>query len=390
MNKRFDVIIVGAGAAGLMCAALCGQKGLKTLLLEQNKQVGKKILISGGGRCNFTNIHASPLNYQGQNQHFSKSAFSQYHPEDFIDLVKSYKIPFFEKHKGQLFCEKSARDIVDLLLKECQKGQVELVLQSTVIEMDKNDLFEVKTQQHTYLGDHLVVATGGLSIPSLGANPIGYQTAKKLGHKLIETMPALAPFVLEEAFVDLSGVSLPVKITVPEISFDEDLLFTHKGLSGPAVLQISLYWTPKQEVTIDFMPSLSFEKFLQRCSPKSYVENELKKILPSRFVDQWMKFYGREKTYLAEWGKKDKLKLEQSLKNWKFIPKSTEGYRKAEVTRGGVSTAQLSSKNLESKIVPRLYFIGEVVDVTGWLGGYNFQWAWASAYACAQSIHPPE
>lgn len=388
MNKNYDVIVVGAGAAGLMCAALCGQKGLKTLLVEQNKQVGKKILISGGGRCNFTNLQVNDQNYQGQNGHFPKSALAKYGPQDFINLVRSYKIPFFEKHKGQLFCEKSAKDMTNLLLNECKKGQVEVLLSTTFKNVVKNDFFEVDTDKNLFFSHHLVIATGGLSIPTLGANPIGYQVAKSFGHKIVETMPALVPFVLEDALPDLSGVSLPVLISSSEMSFHEDLLFTHKGLSGPAALQISLYWKPQQELIIDFLPSLDFDAILKRCAPKTYLEKELKKLLPSRFVDHWVKVYGREKTYLAEWGKKDKQKLESSLKCWKFIPKSTEGYRKAEVTRGGVSTTQLSSKNLESKIVPNLYFIGEVVDVTGWLGGYNFQWAWASAYACSEAILP--
>lgn len=391
MSELFDVVVIGAGAAGLMCASECGQSGLRTALLEQNKQVGRKILISGGGRCNFTNKNTTSEQLASKNTHFSKSALSQYAPYDFIELIKKYEIPYFEKHRGQLFCEKSAKDVVAMLLKECESGNVDLRLQSVVEDIDKlDDVFEIKTTRGVFRARHVVVSTGGLSIPTLGANGVGYQWAKKWGHRLIETSPALVPLLLDEAedqnLSELSGVSLPVKISVPEISFEEDLLFTHKGISGPAVLQISLYWKPKEVMTIDFLPTVDLNKLMLNLAPKAYLENELKKYLPTRFVEKWVKLHGREKTYLAEWSKKERLALAEALKNWRIIPKGTEGYRKAEVTRGGVSTDRLSSKTMESQLTPGLYFIGEVVDVTGWLGGYNFQWAWASAFACAQGI----
>lgn len=392
--KVYDHIIVGAGAAGLMATALLSQKGATVLLLEQNKSVGRKILISGGGKCNFTNTDATPSNYKSSNQHFSKSSLARYSPWDFIDLVLKHEIPYYEKKLGQLFCEKSAKDIVEMLVKECRSsGKATIKTGIKVNGIDKEDHFLVSTSEGEFYSHNVVVATGGLSIPSLGANDFGYKIAKKFGHRLIETRPALVPFTLDERtlpeFSELSGVSLEAKISCNNTIFEESILFTHKGLSGPGILQISLHWFPGDEVTINLLPQLNLSEEFQRLKKRNgniTVESFLRKHLPDRLVKKWLDINLQDPSiYIANLTNVELELLAKSLNAWTFIPRGTEGYRKAEVTAGGVSCDQVSSKTMESQIVSGLYFIGEVLDVTGWLGGFNFQWAWASAHAVAQN-----
>lgn len=388
----YDYIIIGAGAAGLMAASLLGNKGARVLLLEQNKSVGRKILISGGGKCNFTNTDASVQNYKSDNKHFIKSPMARYSPWDFIDLVQKHEIKYYEKKLGQLFCESSAKEIVDMLLKECkQSGKVTVRTSVKVLDVEKeDDFFTVITNGETYSSYNAVIASGGLSIPSLGANDFGYKIGKKFGHKLIETRPALVPFTLhDEELAELSGVAMEVVISNNRASFEEDILFTHKGLSGPGVLQISLHWLPGEEVTVNFLPTMDLEAEFIKMKNRSgniMASTFLKKHLPDRFVKKWCTLYLQDETkYIANFTKEELSSFCQKVNSWKVIPKGTEGYRKAEVTAGGVSTDQISSKSMESQNIKGLYFIGEVVDVTGWLGGFNFQWAWASAHALAST-----
>lgn len=389
----YDYIIIGAGAAGLMACSLLANKGAKVLLLEQNKSVGRKILISGGGKCNFTNTDATAINYKSENKHFAKSPMARYSPWDFIDLVQKHDIQYYEKKLGQLFCESSAKEIVDMLLKECkQSGKASIKTSVKVVDVEKNnDIFSILTNNgDSFEGKNVVVASGGLSIPSLGANDFGYKVGKKFGHKLIETRPALVPFTLhDEELAELSGVSIDVIVSNGRASFEEDILFTHKGLSGPGILQISLHWLPGEEITINFLPKIDLESEFIKIKNKSgsvMASSFLRKHLPDRFVKKWCALYLQDETkYIANLTKEELTSFCQKINAWKVIPKGTEGYRKAEVTIGGVSTDQISSKSMESQNEKGLYFIGEVVDVTGWLGGYNFQWAWASAHALAST-----
>jgi predicted Rossmann fold flavoprotein len=388
-GQPFDTIIIGAGAAGLYCAGLLGQQGFRVLLIELNKHVGRKILISGGGRCNFTNLESHLDDFHSENPHFFKSALSRYRPTHFISLVEKYQIPYYEKKLGQLFCEKSAKDIVNMLLSECTKGGVDIRTSTKVLDVSfDSDHFIITTDQGNFSSKNCVISCGGLAFPALGANDFGYKIAKKFGIKCTHPRPALVPFVLDEPLVKLSGVSCPVEITTADKTYQDDLLFTHKGLSGPAILKISLFWNPGEKIKINFLPHINLESelaLLKTRKPKLRVESFLKEHLPARLIDDLSSLYQLRLGIIGELGKKDLTKIAQTYNCFVFIPKETEGYRKAEVTRGGVSTDELSSKTLEAKKQSGLFFIGEVVDVTGLLGGYNFQWAWASAFAVAQA-----
>lgn len=392
---KFDVIVIGAGAAGMFCAAQAGQLGRRVLLLDNGKKAGRKILMSGGGRCNFTNMYTEPAAYLSHNPHFSKSALARYTQWDFIDLVNRHKIAYHEKTLGQLFCDDSAQQIVDLLLKECEDGQVTLRLRSEVLSVTRDENgYRLQLNGSEVQAEKLVIASGGLSMPGLGATPFGYKVAEQFGLKVFPTRAALVPFTLHKPLLEqlntLSGVALPTTITAQDGTlFKEAMLFTHRGLSGPAVLQISSYWQPGEFVTINLSPETSLEEFInvqREAHPNLSLKNSLAKILPKRLVEVLQELKQIPDVTLKQLNSKQQAELVITLHQWRVQPNGTEGYRTAEVTMGGVDTTQLSSKTMEARDVPGLYFIGEVVDVTGWLGGYNFQWAWSSAWACAQAL----
>jgi predicted Rossmann fold flavoprotein len=391
----FDAVVIGAGAAGLFCAGVAGQRGLRVLLIDHAEKVAEKIRISGGGRCNFTNRDAGPANFLSANPHFCRSALARYTPQDFISLVQRHRIPFHEKHKGQLFCDESSDEIINMLLRECEAGGVTRWQPCSVNAI--SDGFVLDTSRGTVRTRSVVIATGGLSIPKIGATDFGYRIAKQFGHKLIETRPALVPLTFDAAqwapFVDLSGLSLEARVATGEGKakgeFLEDLLFTHRGLSGPAILQISSFWAPGTPIRLDLAPAQDLQADLAAAknASKRKLGNELAEILPRRLAQTWLagKPDLAEKP-MPELRDRDLQALATGLKRWELTPSGTEGYKKAEVTAGGVDTRELSSQTMESQKTPGLFFIGEVVDVTGWLGGYNFQWAWASAAACARSL----
>ncbi|ELP24683.1 NAD or FAD-utilizing dehydrogenase [Pantoea agglomerans 299R] len=393
--EQFDVIIIGAGAAGLFCAAQAGQRGLSVLLLDNGKKPGRKILMSGGGRCNFTNLYTEPAAYLSHNPHFCKSALARYTQWDFIDLVNRHGIAWHEKTLGQLFCDDSAQQIVDLLLAECDKGNVILRLRSEVLSVERDESgYTLQLNGSTVQAKKLVIASGGLSMPGLGATPFGYKIAEQFGLNVYPTRAALVPFTLHKPLLEqlqtLSGVALDTTIDAQDgTRFKEAMLFTHRGLSGPAVLQISSYWLPGEFVTIDLLPATPLEAFLtaqREAHPNLSLKNSLAKILPKRLVEVLQALKVVPDITLKQLNSKQQTELAQTLHAWRIQPNGTEGYRTAEVTLGGVDTTQLSSKTMEVRAVPGLYFIGEVADVTGWLGGYNFQWAWSSAWACAQAL----
>jgi len=387
-----DVIIVGAGAAGLLCAREAGRRGRKVLVLEKNAKVGAKILISGGGRCNFTNLEIRSDAYVSENPHFCKSALSRFTAEDFIELVRSYDIPFHEKKLGQLFCDRSAKEIVSMLLSECRKSGVEIVTGVSVGKvLHEGGHFEVETSQGRFKSDSLVMATGGLSYPKIGASGFGYEMARQFGLAIVPPAPALDGFRASrdflKAFSDLTGVSADVVATCHGMSFRENVLFTHFGLSGPAALQASLYWRAGDVVTINLLPECNAGEWLlskKKEGSRMEIKNLLAMVFTKRLAErlcelllpQDVPIHQMSDRVLEEFGKK--------LNRWEFQPVGTMGYDRAEVTRGGVRTDELSSKTMESKKVPGLYFVGEVVDVTGWLGGYNFQWAWSSGWCAGQ------
>lgn len=393
--EQFDVVIIGAGAAGMFCAAQAGQLGCRVLLLDNGKKPGRKILMSGGGRCNFTNMHAEPAAYLSSNPHFCKSALARYTQWDFIDLVNRYGIAYHEKTLGQLFCDESAQQIVDMLVQECELGQVSLRLRSEVISVEKTAAgFELQLNGSKVSARSLVVASGGLSMPGLGATPFGYKLAEQFGLQVLPTRAALVPFTLHKPLLEhsqtLSGVSVPAEITAENgTRFREAILFTHRGLSGPAVLQISSYWQPGEFVSINLLPTLDLAGFLdeqRQAHPNQSLKNTLALHLPKRLVECLQTLGQLPEATLKQLTPGQIATLVDNLQNWRVQPNGTEGYRTAEVTIGGVDTHALSSKTMQVNKVPGLYFIGEVVDVTGWLGGYNFQWAWSSAWACAQAL----
>ncbi|MEM1040237.1 MAG: NAD(P)/FAD-dependent oxidoreductase [Pseudomonadota bacterium] len=387
----YDVIVLGGGGAGLMCAGVVGEYGKRTLVIDHAKQIGKKILISGGGRCNFTNRETPPERYLSANPHFAKSALRRYTPDDFIDLVNAYGIAWHEKTLGQLFCDTSAREIVDMLLAECAKGDVEVRSACTIFEVTKNgNVFAVTTSQGVFQAASLVLATGGPSIPKMGATGFAYDLGRQFGLKIVEPRPALVPLTLagdEALFRDLSGVAAPTAVACGKARFEEATLFTHKGLSGPAVLQVSSYWRHGDAIAVNFFPdrAVGWLRQEKRNRPKTTLNTVLAEGLPTRLAEALCERLVATGP-LGEMADKSVQAVETHLADWPFRPNGTEGYAKAEVTSGGVSTAELSSQTMEAKKVPGLYVIGEAVDVTGWLGGYNFQWAWSSGWAAGQAI----
>ena len=399
MDADFDAVVIGAGAAGLFCAGRAGQRGLKVLLLDHAEKLAEKIRISGGGRCNFTNRDAGPANFLSANPDFCRSALARYTPADFIALVKQHGIAFHEKHRGQLFCDDSSEQIIQMLLRECDAGRVQRRQPCTVqgVRAAAPGGFELDTDAGPVRTRQLVIATGGLSIPKIGATDFGYRIAKQFGHKLVETRPALVPLTFDAMnwapFVPLAGVSLEVAIETGDGKrkgrFVEDLLFTHRGLSGPAVLQISSFWRPGDALRIDLGAGADLVARLReaKAASRRQLGNELATWLPQRLAAAWLETNGLPADKpMPELRDRDLERLAQALSRWTISPDGTEGYRKAEVTAGGVDTRELDSRTLASKRQPGLHFIGEVVDVTGWLGGYNFQWAWASAAACASAL----
>lgn len=399
--QNFDAIVIGAGAAGLFCAGIAGQRGLRVLVLDHSEKVAEKIRISGGGRANFTNRdldpHAPHKHFISANPNFCRSALSRYTPADFIALLQKHSIAFHEKHKGQLFCDRSAEDLIQMLLRECEAGGVQRWQPCGVkaIRVDGDGVYELDTGQGTVRSRSVVVATGGLSIPKIGATDFGYRLAKQFGLRMVEPRPGLMPMTFDGdhwlPYAGLSGLALPVRIETGDkksrMAFNEDLLFTHRGLSGPAVLQISSYWQEGSPIRLNLAPETDLPAALARAKSTSrkLIANELAGLVPSRLADAWVQQETDWQRPVGEASDKALARLAERLSRWEITPTGTEGYKKAEVTLGGVDTRDLSSQTLESK-QPGLHFIGEVVDVTGWLGGYNFQWAWASAHACAAAL----
>ncbi|TWO69555.1 NAD(P)/FAD-dependent oxidoreductase [Caenimonas sedimenti] len=400
MTEQFDAVVVGAGAAGLFCAGQAGQRGIKVLLLDHSEKIAEKVRIAGGGRCNFTNRELDPRGPQkhflGKNAHFCRSALARYTPADFIALVQKHGIPFHEKHKGQLFGDRSSEDFIRMLVAECDAGGVVRRQPCTVERIDAAEGgYTLRTSQGIVQASQVVIATGGLSIPKIGATDFGYRIARQFGLRVVETRPALVPLTFDgdawAPFAQLAGLALPVRIETGEkkqrMAFDEDLLFTHRGLSGPAVLQVSSYWREGQPLRIDLAPGVDVAAALLQAKARSrkLIANELASLVPSRLADAWVQQDPAWQRPVNEASDKSLAQLAERLQRWELVPTGSEGYRKAEVTAGGVDTRDLSSQTMESK-QPGLYFIGEVVDVTGWLGGYNFQWAWASGFACAEAL----
>ena len=388
--QNYDVIIIGAGAAGLMCAATAGYRGRNVLVLDHAKQAGKKILISGGGRCNFTNRKVEPSNYICSNPHFVKSALARYPSQQFIELVERHGVDYHERDHGQLFCDDSAKDIVNILMTECDWAGVQVQLRTEIISVIKNDeQFQISTSNGDFSCDSLVVATGGLSMPKLGATPFGYKLAEQFGLKVLSTRAGLVPFTwhseAKQTFEPLSGIAVPSKITAQDgTQFTEALLFTHRGLSGPAILQISNYWLPGEAISINLLPNDDLKVLLEnqlQASPKQSLRNALAQWLPKRLLEALLDEHLLAKA-LNQLIHAEFEQICQQVHHWKLLMNNTEGYRTAEVTLGGVDTDELSSKTMESKLVAGLYFIGEVMDVSGHLGGFNFQWSWASGVAC--------
>jgi predicted Rossmann fold flavoprotein len=397
VNQKYDVIILGGGAAGLMCAMEAGKRGRRVLVLERADRIGKKILISGGGRCNFTNLQSSPENFLSANPHFAKSALARYTPADFVCLVEKHRIPYHEKQLGQLFCDRAASDITAMLEQECRDAGVEIRCNTKVNEVLKNDQFTVQAEDASFSAPRLVVASGGLSITKIGATSFGYDLARQFGLKIEPPRAALVPLIFSERdrkrWCDLAGVSTEVVASTGSTkrntkrnrkqAFREKMLFTHRGVSGPAILQISSYWDGKEPIHLDLAPDRNLTADLRTRGHRDQSSWKLllREVLPRRFADRWLETYplaGNSDRAFAD--------AEHQLHGWEVEPEGTEGYGKAEVTAGGVDTNELSAKTMESKKVPGLFFIGEVVDVTGQLGGFNFQWAWASGYCAGQAV----
>lgn len=387
LTHRSDVLVLGAGAAGLMCAIEAGKRGRRVTVVEHADRVGKKVLISGGGRCNFTNLHCLAENFLSANPHFAKSALARYTPLDFVALVEKHRIPYHEKTLGQLFCDRSARDITGLLEAECRAHGVRMVLGRAPRSIERATEFVVRAEDTEFRAAALVIATGGLSIPKLGATAFGYEVARQFGLKIRPTRPALVPLVLEEEdrhrYCDLAGVSAEVVASADRQRFREKMLITHKGLSGPAILQISSYWASGRPLGIDLAPGREITAAIRAAQIRNMTaaRSAFRQALPSRLAVRWLDLHAP-----AEWTNQGLAELERQLHAWTLVPEGTEGYSKAEVTAGGVDTEELSAKTMESRKVPGLFFIGEVVDVTGQLGGFNFQWAWASGAAAGRAV----
>jgi predicted Rossmann fold flavoprotein len=389
VKQDFDVIIIGGGAAGLMCAIEAGKRGSRVAVLERAGRIGKKILISGGGRCNFTNIHCQPENFISANPHFAKSALAAYTPADFIRLVEKHGIRYHEKTLGQLFCGGSAQNIVSLLESKCSQAGVRILTNVNVERVEHKDGFLIRAEEDEFHAPALVVATGGLSIPKMGATSFGYELARQFGLRIIDTRPALVPLLFNaqdrQHYCDLTGVSAEVVTATGNQRFSEKMLFTHRGLSGPAILQISSYWKPSTSVTIDLAPGHDFTAPIRNSNGArrdlSALKAALRAVLPHRLADRWLDLHPP-----AAWTNHALAELERQAHNWIVSPESTDGYDKAEVTAGGVDTNELFAKTMESRKIPGLYFIGEVADVTGHLGGCNFQWAWASGFCAGRAV----
>lgn len=412
---HFDTLIIGAGAAGLMAAGKIGQMGRSVLLLDHATKIGEKIRIAGGGFCNFTNTHIDGFDasgyYVSENPKFVRYALSHYTAQDFISLVETYKIPYTEKHRGQLFCDReqkaSSKDIIEMLLSECRKGKVRLEMDCSVQDVSKEgEQFIIESTLGTFHAQHVIIATGGLAIPKIGATDFGYRIAKSFGHTLIPTRPALVAlhfdFWEQEGFTSLAGIALPVEVSTnpgkkakDRVSFEEDILFRHKGLSGPGILQISSYQIPSKPITINFAPGIEISEALiaLKTHAKYHLERAISELIPKmpkRFIQFWLNrapFNAYLTTPMAEIPHKILMELGAQLNHWTITPSGTDGHKTAEATRGGVSTRELNPRTMESNLTPNLYFIGEVVDIVGWLGGYNFQWAWGSAHCAANAIH---
>jgi predicted Rossmann fold flavoprotein len=385
--ENYDALILGGGAAGLMCASEAAKRGRRVALLERAGRIGKKILISGGGRCNFTNVHCTSDNFISGNPHFAKSALAQYPPADFVALVEKHSIPYHEKTLGQLFCDRAATDITGLLERECNAGGVKIFTNSTITEVDRGTRFVVRTEGIEFQAPVLVVATGGLSIPKMGATAFGYDLARKFGVRICQTKPALVPLVLnpkdQSDYCDLTGVSAEVTVGCAGQSFREAMLITHRGLSGPAILQASSYWENGEPIHIDLAPDQDVTAAIRQTTVRnaSSTLSAMQKFLPARFTRRWL-----DLNSATRWTNQALEDLEHRIHRWTLVPAGTEGYQKAEVTAGGVDTAELSAKTMESRKVRGLFFIGEVVDVTGHLGGHNFQWAWSSGVAAGRAL----
>ena len=385
-----DVVVIGGGAAGLLCAIEAGKRGRRVVVLEHAERIGKKIAISGGGRCNFTNINTSPDNFISANPHFCKSALARYTPSDFISLVEKHGIPYHEKKLGQLFCDEGSRRVIEMLLHECEAAGVEIRCGAAVRRVEKKANFEVETETGSVIAQSLVVATGGLSVPTLGATDFGYRMARQFGLAIQEPRPALVPFTLatrtKRELTDLSGISVDALVSCRGQQFRENVLVTHRGLSGPAILQISSYWQSGAAIDINLLPEHDAGTLLREQQNRELeLANFLGQFLPRRFAHAWCALNAPSQP-LKRFTPAQLADIAEQLNHWEIVPSGTEGYKKAEVTAGGVATGELSSQTMEVKRVPGLYFIGEVVDVTGQLGGYNFQWAWASGYAAGQSV----
>ena len=390
--QKADVVILGAGAAGLMCAIEAGRRGRRVVLLDHAERAGKKILISGGGRCNFTNIHCRAENFLSENPHFAKSALARFTPQDFIALIEKHGIRYHEKTLGQLFCDRSAHEVVTMLEGECADAGVSIIVGTRVISVVRDGHFRVETTENLFEAEAVVVATGGLSIPKMGATAFGYSLAEQFGLRIVECRPGLVPLVFSaedrEHWCDLAGVSTEIiaasETQLPRNSFQEKMLITHRGLSGPAILQVSSYWRPGEVVAIDLAPDIKvMAPLLARNARRDATTalQALRAVLPARMAERWIAL-----RQPSNWTNASLDAMERELHAWRIVPAGTEGYAKAEVTAGGVDTAELNAKTMQSRRVPGLYFIGEVVDVTGWLGGYNFQWAWASGFSAGQAV----
>jgi predicted Rossmann fold flavoprotein len=387
LTHNFDALVLGGGAAGLLCAIEAGKRGRRVAVLERADSIGKKILISGGGRCNFTNIHCQPNNFISANEHFAKSALTRYTPADFIALVEKHRIPYHEKTLGQLFCDRSAQNVTDMLEAECRAARAQIFLSCRIREVQRTTEFIVRTEAAEFHAPALVVATGGLSIPKMGATAFGYELARQFGLNIVTTKPGLVPLLLGgkdyDRYSDLAGISAEVVASADHRAFREKMLITHRGLSGPAILQISSYWEKGQPIHIDLAPDREIAPAIRTAKFRNFAaaQNAFQGVLPKRFAERWLENHAP-----AAWNNEALAKWEKQIHEWVIKPAGTEGYEKAEVTAGGVDTDELSSKTMESKKARGLFFIGEVVDVTGHLGGFNFQWAWASGAAAGRAL----